>query len=74
MKCPNCLIDFEPEHKLQKYCTRRCKKKFNWRKQAKERVDPFKLMRVAQFEPTDIDSFYHREDERRKTRRSLRER
>lgn len=69
MICPYCLKDFEPEHKLQKYCDDKHRKKFARRKQSQMRHNPFNGM-----EPTDNSSFYHREDERRKTRRNLRER
>lgn len=73
MKCLGCQSDFEQRHKLQKHCSTKCRRKHGQRSQQAMRRNPYRG-KVSYFEPTDLNSFYESEAQRRSKRKTTNER
>lgn len=73
MKCANeeCSNEFEQTYWNRKYCCDKCRKQTVHRRLVEFRSNPFKTARQSAFEPTDINTFFESEEERRKKRPKL---
>ena len=54
LRCPKCGVEFDTEHPTKKYCSKKCKKSYNWHKtqklKRKEKDAAQKAQRDALFE------------------------